>query len=194
MAASLLALSWPAVAFERDHEAHEHGHATLDIAVENTEIAMRFAVPAMDIVGFEHDPGTEEQKQRVQDAVAYLEQGDQVVMLSKPTGCELEKVAVHSALLEAMHGKHDHDEHHEDEHDEHYDDAHNDHDEEGHEGTHSEFEVTYHFECDATITAGHMTVNMFDRFASLKEIEAQLITASGQALFELNKDQTEVTW
>ncbi len=215
LASSLLALSWPAVAFERDHDAHEHGHAKLDIAVEGKEIEMRFAIPAMDIVGFEHQPKTEQQEQSVREAAEFLTQGNQVVVLRQPQGCELEHVAVNSALLEETHGEHDehhddhHDEHHDDHHDEHHDDHHDEHhddehhdDHDGHHDdehehhaeSHSEFEVEYHFECDATVKTGRMTVKMFERFTSLEEIEAQLISASGQALFELNKDQAEVKW
>ena len=52
----------------RELGPHVHGHGTLNIAVENKRVSMELEVPGMDIVGFEHDATTDDQKTVVEKA------------------------------------------------------------------------------------------------------------------------------
>ena len=68
--AIVIIFSGPVQAEEkRHHEAHEHGVANLNVAVEGNNIYIEFSSPAANIVGFEHHPRTHEQKDAVRDAV-----------------------------------------------------------------------------------------------------------------------------
>ena len=186
------------VAFEEEHEAHEHGHATLMLVQEKDELQILFKSPAANIVGFEHQPNSTEQREKVEAAEALLNDADKLFHLNDEAKCSLEHAGVKSALLEegrhemhhsdhdhAAHHKDEHGDHHEDEHGKHHDDDHHQHHAE-HEGTHSEFEVEYHFECAKMSALTELKLNLFKYFSSLEEIEAQLILKSAQRLQKLD--------
>ncbi len=42
--------------------AHVHGHGHLNIAIEGKTVSMELEVPGADVVGFEHEPSTPDQK------------------------------------------------------------------------------------------------------------------------------------
>ena len=54
----------------REHEAHEHGHGTLDIVVEGEELAIELRIPAVNVVGFEHAPRDEAEREAIRKALA----------------------------------------------------------------------------------------------------------------------------
>lgn len=88
----------PAFAEEtRELGAHEHGAATLEVAVEGDAIEMMLEVPAENIVGFEHSPETDEQKAAIEEATEQL--SDPLALFSVPgeAGCEVtsSEVEVH---------------------------------------------------------------------------------------------------
>lgn len=187
-----------ALAFEEEHEAHEHGHATLMVVQEKNELQMMFKSPAMNIVGFEHQPSSPEQKAKIEAAEKILKDANRLFQLSSDAKCDLEHVQVSSALLSDAHGSHDdehesHDEHkaHEDEHESH--DEHKTHEDEQHdEESHSEFEAEYHFECANMAALKEVNTALFEAFTSIEEIEAQVIAKSGQKLAELDHDNTAI--
>jgi Protein of unknown function (DUF2796) len=45
----------------REHGAHEHGVAELNLALDGKELWIEFSSPAVNLVGFEHTPGNAEQ-------------------------------------------------------------------------------------------------------------------------------------
>jgi hypothetical protein len=57
----------------RRHEAHEHGVAHLNVAVEGSDLIIELFSPAANIVGFEHHPRTQAQKDQVKEARKKLE-------------------------------------------------------------------------------------------------------------------------
>jgi hypothetical protein len=54
------------------HAAHEHGKATLDVAVDGGVVEIRLDSPAVNVLGFEHAPRTPAEKQAVDAAAALL--------------------------------------------------------------------------------------------------------------------------
>ncbi len=52
------------------HAAHEHGRATLDVAVDGGTVELRLQSPAIDVLGFERAPRTEAERKAVADAAA----------------------------------------------------------------------------------------------------------------------------
>ncbi|MFC3152950.1 DUF2796 domain-containing protein [Litoribrevibacter euphylliae] len=162
----------------RQHEAHVHGHAILNAAQEGKEVELSFEIPAMDMVGFEHQPETQAQKDKIEAIHELLEQGQKVVSFNDAARCQFEHAKIESALLaEEEHADHHdkHDEHHDEEHahedHDHKDHDHDEHDHEKHEG-HSEFEITYHFECEQPSQLTELTVLLFKQAPSLQEIDA----------------------
>ncbi len=182
-----------ALAFEEEHEAHEHGHATLMVVQEKDELQMVFKSPAMNIVGFEHQPSSPEQKAKIEAAENMLKDAKHLFQLSPDASCDLEHVKVSSALLSGEHKDHDEHKDHEGDHHEGHDeheghDAHEGHDVE----SHSEFEAEYHFECANMAALKEVKLALFEAFASIEEIQAQIIVQSGQKLAELDHDNTAI--
>jgi hypothetical protein len=193
VAAMFLVLSAsPSLAAEqRQHEAHEHGAANLNIAVEGDELFMEFSSPAINLVGFEHPPRTNDQKKAVKDAIKMLEEGSKLFVL--PAGSkgrlveaevetDIEKGAGHED--ESGHG-HAEEEEYGDEHGE----GEGHHDDEDH---HSEFEAHYRFKLGKPGKLDRIDVNLFKIFPSIDHIEVQIVTESKQTSMELTASQTRV--
>ena len=107
----------------REHDPHEHGHGTLDVAVEGEDLVIELRMPGVNVVGFEHAPGTDAEREAVRQALARFRDPAAVLVPSPGAECESEQV---EATLEIMsHGdSRDHDEHHDDEGHDHAQDGH----------------------------------------------------------------------
>lgn len=91
------------------------------------------------------------------------------------------------------HDDEDHDEDHED-HDEDHDEDHEgeEHDDHDHdaeeEGGHTEFHAAYLLECTDLTAVDDVTFAYFDLFPNAQEVEVQLISDQGSAVFEVERD------
>jgi hypothetical protein len=185
---------------QRHHDAHVHGIAHLNAAVEGTSLHLEFTSPAANIVGFEHQPRTPEQKDGVRNAIEKLEDGSKLFILSPEAQCRLSKSSVktdieHDAEHEKEH-EHKKDAHHEKEHEhEHEKDAHHGKDEDkGHKhheesedehARHSEFHSEYRFVCKNPGKLSQMDVMLIQAFPGIEHIEVQLLTETKQTAQEL---------
>ena len=95
----------------REHGAHEHGRGTLEVAVEGEELVVELRMPAVNVVGFEHPPGTDAEREAVRQALARF--SDPAAVLVPPPGAECEPERVEAGFPGMDHG--DHHGHHEDE-------------------------------------------------------------------------------
>ncbi|MGL4207100.1 MAG: ZrgA family zinc uptake protein, partial [Aeromonadaceae bacterium] len=70
---SSLLLSHPLLAEEpHSHDAHEHGHGQLNLALDGQQFLIEFQAPAADLVGFEKTATTAQEKQHYAGALARL--------------------------------------------------------------------------------------------------------------------------
>ena len=160
----------PAAAQERrELGAHQHGHGTLNIAIEGTRVSMELEVPGNDIVGFEHAAKTKAQRAAVEKAKTQL--GAPLSLFRFPTaaGCAVkqadvkieggaEKVAA-KPKAGSKHADHDH--------------------------AHSEFHVEYALDCSAIASLTSIEFPYFDAFKGAEELEVSIITPKGQSKFEV---------
>ncbi len=163
----------------RQHDAHVHGIAALNLALEGQEVHIELDSPAANIVGFEHAPSSEADHAALDKAVAALKNGDQLFRFNNEAGCRMEKADVTSALLdEERAGKHSEDRDHEEK---------GEHGHEEHEGeeTHSDIEAVYHFECDQPGKLTQLTVELFEAFPATEELNVQYVIESKQGAKEL---------
>ena len=157
----------------RQHGAHVHGLAQLNLVVDGENIFLELTSPAMNIVGFEHSPSTADQQHTVHEAAEKLADGDSLFSFSSAAACRLISVEVDSPLMNsAHHGEHGHS----DTHGEDHDDA----------EVHSEFEVRYQFSCTHPGKLESLKVGLFSAFPGLEQIEAQTLSAAGQSGGRLN--------
>ncbi|WP_417228164.1 DUF2796 domain-containing protein [Amphritea sp.] len=186
------AIAVPAMAYERQHESHEHGAATMRLVIEEDALQLQIETPAMNIVGFEHAPTSEAQHQAVHSAETLLGNPDNVVVLPAAAQCHVTMVSVENSLPDEAAGEHDAaDHHHEGEHE------HDDHDESvgdaDHEEGHSDFDLGYAFECGNIDALKQLDVKLFSHFPLLEELEVQYIvpleSGSGQGVQHLSPTQ-----
>jgi len=193
---------------ERDLDSHEHGSASMNVAIDDDVVVIELESPWDNLVGFEHTPKTDEQIAMVDAALDTLVQANQLFAF-KGTQCALTNAMIENGLAMADDEHHDDEhadehEHHDDEH-EHHDDEHADehehHDDEHHDEkhadahdhsgeTHASIFVGYTFECEDIASLTGIDVTLLNVWDGFEELDVQLIGPGGQALLELTPQQT----
>ncbi len=184
VSAAVLAFAAVSALAEEEHRqlgAHVHGHGRLNMAIEGKKLSMELEVPGADIVGFEHEPSTPEQKAAIVEAKVKLANALALFIPPEKAGCELEQVKVST---EAGH-EHEHENEHEHEHEDHAASA--GHEEEA-EHHHSEFHAEYSVTCASPSRLTSMTFEYFNVFAGAQELDISVITPKGQKSFEVKRD------
>ena len=171
---------------KRQHEAHEHGVAHLNVALEGSNLAIEFSSPAANVVGFEHPPRTQAQRDRVKEAKKILEAAETLFRLPAKVQARLAKSSVDTNIdrdsADASEGEHAHKQ------------AKVDHDHEhGHE-PHSDFKAEYHFICTKPDKLAYLDVMLFQVFPGIEHIEVQILTDTGQTARELNAKDYRITF
>ena len=173
---------------KRQHDAHVHGIAALNLALEGNEVHVELESPAANIVGFEHAPSSEADHASLDKAVAMLKDGGRLFVFNAEAGCRMEKADVTSSLLGEEHGEHkgdhDHEKHAEHDHDK---DAHEGHEHEGE--AHSDIEAAYHFECDQPGRLTRLTVELFEAFPGTQKLNVQYVIENKQGAAELTPSE-----
>lgn len=141
----------------RQHDAHEHGEAQLNIALEGSTLHLELDSPAMNLIGFEHRPRDKKQHAVLQQAITMLKQGPQLFALAPAARCTLAKANVETPL-QGAHEKHQHEQ----------------------EEEHADFNAHYLFECPHAAALQHIEVRLFKLFPGIEELAVQLLTDTGQ--------------
>lgn len=185
----LAAFAGPALASEnRQLGAHEHGVGHLNIAFDGQRIAIELHVPGADIVGFEYEAKSAEDRAKVDAAVATLARPLDLFVLPAAARCSVVQA---SAGLESEHGEEHHENHDGDHaHESHDEHKHNDHDrdEHAHEDGHTEFHAEYMLDCASPTEVENIEFAYFDAFPDAKKLEVQVITAAGASAFDVTHD------
>jgi hypothetical protein len=183
----------------RHHEAHEHGVAHLNVALEGNDLYVELISPAANIVGFEHHPHTEAQKSAVSTAVQTLKAGETLFVLSPGAEGSLVSSTVNTDIED--HAEHESEKTHVHEQGESGQDAESEkhgHHEEHHEADeharHSDFKAEYHFVCKQPGKLAHMDVMLFSTFPGIKHIEVQLLTAAKQTALKLTAADNKISF
>ena len=162
----------------RELDAHVHGHGTLNIAIEDKRVAMELEVPGMDLVGFEHEAETKEQKAAIEQAKAKLANPLALFKLPASASCSVSQVKV------AIEGGDEHDNG-----EEKHADAHHDG---GKQGGHMEFQVAYALDCARPDNLTSIVFDYFRTFAGANELTVNVVTAKAQNTYEVSRDKPEL--
>jgi len=157
----------------RQHDAHEHGVAQLNIAQQGNTLHLELTSPAMNIVGFEHAPRNAKQRQAIQQAVADLNKGADLFVLDSEAKCTLQDVTVETGLLSSQ-ADHGHDEHKHDK------------KEPAADTSHADFEARYVFQCQHASALKGIMIKLFSHFPATTELAVQLLSDSGQTARHLS--------
>jgi hypothetical protein len=153
----------------RRQEAHEHGVAHLNVAVEGADLYLEFISPAANIVGFEHPPRTDAQKIAVKKAVETLKDGEALIVLPAGAQCRLAEPIVDNDI-----------------------DSDKTHAEDDEHQRHSEFKAEYHFACKHPEKLAHVDVMLLRGFPGIERIEVQLLAGIKQTALELTAKKNRI--
>jgi hypothetical protein len=166
---------------ERDLGSHEHGSATLNVAVDNSALYIELDTPWNNIVGFEHAPTTDDQHALVDAALERLKQPN--LLFSFNGGdCTFDALHMENSMSE--------EEHHDEEHEEEHHDEHNNDTESGE--SHSTILVSYTYNCTDIASLSNLSIEFFEIWPGFADIDVQLIGSGGQSLAELNAESPEL--
>jgi len=176
----IAACSLAPVALAADNPgAHEHGHARLQMAVEENRIDLMLNSPAYNLAGFEHGARTDAEKSRLADISRWLETTP--LINTAAADCRVTAAAVE---LGGEEENHDGDTHHEDGH----------HDEEHHgEATHREYDVSQQLECNRIDADQEFTSALMERFEGMAELTIEWVSPSGQGSARLTPSNRAFT-
>ena len=186
---------------QREHEAHEHGHGTLDIVVEGKELVIELRIPAVNVVGFEYAPRDDSEREAIRQVLLPFGDAASVLALPAAAECEVEEAEAEIlgiSLAEERAGDGHRDERpHDDEGNRHESDAHagQEDDEHGADSgveAHSELHATYRFHCRVPERLSHIDVRAFEHLSDTEEIDVRVVTPAAQMAMELHPGSTIV--
>lgn len=185
-----------------EHGAHEHGVGRMDVAVEKDSVAIDLDSPAVNFIGFEHEPGDAKEKAVLDEAVADLKRGDALMAFSPAAHCTQKRVRVSSSLLgdggEAGHDDHDHEEdadHHHEGEAAHGHDHHDEGDSDEHEHDHADINVTWEVTCAHLEKLREIDFSgLFRRFTGTRSLRVQAALPNGQTASELTGKSPRLKW
>lgn len=154
--------------------AHQHGHADLQMAIENERVDLLLLSPAYNLIGFEHKPRTEEQRKRVQDAEQWA--SENTLVNTVDGSCTLVSSAMHAGWKEAKDNEHKHDHGHSHSHD-------HDHD---HDSGHADIEITQTLNCPNLSESAQFETGLMARFPELQHLNVQWVGPLGQGATRLS--------
>lgn len=144
--------------------AHEHGVGRLDVVLEGRKLELQFESPAMNIVGFEHEATSAEDKAKVAQARELLLKPNALFNIPDAANCSATSVKLASPLFGDK-----------DEHEEHAKG-------EAHDHEHSEVHGHYAFVCDAPAVLKKLDLSaIFKTFPDTRKLQVQLISPGGQS-------------
>ena len=172
-------------------EPHEHGAASLSVVLDGETLDMEFVSPAVNLVGFEYEPASEEEEQAVADALAQLEDGANLFTPAEAAGCELTSQEVEREVTSEGEEHEGEDHGDEDDGDEETGGSEDHSDEEGSEGeegaVHSEFHATYTFTCAQPGSLDSVSLRqLFALYPGIEDLDVQYVLPSGQGAAELS--------
>ena len=177
----------------RHHEAHEHGAASLNIAIEGHDLYIEFSSPAINIVGFEHHPRTQQEKAAISEALKKLEQGQRLFRLPPDAASRLVKADVDTDIGHDTEGDEKNDHVGEKDHQTGTKASHEDgHHEDDKDENHSEFKARYHFVSNSPKKLSPIDVQLFSSFPGIEHIEVQLLVGPRQTAMELTAKKHEI--
>ena len=183
----------------RQKDSHEHGAANLKIALEGEKIQVEFEVPSESLIGFEHFPKSESNRENFSNAIKILSDPSRLFAMSREGECLLVGMNISQSLFsnEEEHGHDDsEDEHGKDESEEEH--GHDDsEDEHGHDQSekseiHSEFKSNYSWNCQHLDEIDSIGTQLMTVFPKIEEIRVNWISNNGQGSLELESKEDQI--
>ncbi len=147
-------------------EAHVHGQAHLEVAVDGGTLTLRLESPADSLVGFEHSPRTDKERQAVAAMKQRLDAPDKLFQPTPAAQCQVTGVKLESTLFEA--GQED--------------------------AVHGDLDAEFVFHCAQPARLQNIEVKLFAPFPGIKQLSAELAGPKGQKTMQLTPAQRNLSW
>ena len=174
----------------RQKDSHEHGAANLKIALEGEKIQVEFEVPSESLIGFEHFPKSESNRENFSNAIKILSDPSRLFAMSREGECLLVGMNISQSLFsnEDEHGKDESEEEHghDDSEDEHG------HDQSEKSEIHSEFKSNYSWNCQHLDEIDSIGTQLMTVFPKIEEIRVNWISNNGQGSIELESNDDRI--
>ena len=167
----------------RQKDSHEHGAAIIKMVLEEERLQVEFEVPSESLIGFEHFPKSQSNRENFNEAIKIL--SDPSKLFSKPIKAECLLVGMNvSQSLFSNEEEHGHDESEkEDEHG---------HDESEKSKIHSEFKSNYYWNCQHLDEIDSIGTQLMSFFPRIEEIRVNWISNNGQGSLELESEDDRI--
>ena len=152
----------------RQLEAHVHGHADLSVVADGDRIIAEFRTPLFNVVGFEHAPETDAQRNAYRAAIEGL-RGAQLLFKFPGADCSTTTVAVEEPEFHDADTSHVHDADQDHGHD------HESAQEADREMHHLDVGVRYEFLCKNLSQLKSITIGVFDLFEGIEVIKTVFV-------------------
>lgn len=159
--------------------AHVHGQATLNLAVDGQTVNIALETPLDNVLGFEHAPRNEAERQRVRAAVERLKEANSLFVFDPAAQCVLQSVELESAALPpdllgkpAKTGE--------------------GHAKEAH--AHADMDVDYVFSCRQINALTGVDVALFGAFPRMKRLSAQVVGKGAQSAQRLTPQASRIVF
>ncbi|MEQ1743071.1 MAG: DUF2796 domain-containing protein [Candidatus Nitrotoga sp.] len=163
-------------------EAHVHGVATLQLALDDSLLHLNLSSPLDSLLGFEHLPRTEKQKAAVRHMADQLRQAERLFQPTLAARCTLKTYSLESPVLET--GKHKG-----------HDQKGHDHEGDNHEGhDHTDLNAEFVFYCAKPNELRDLEINLFSYFPGLLRLKTEAATPRGQSAAILTPSKRRITW
>ena len=170
----------------RSADSHTHGDAQLAIVLEKGAITIELDSPLYNILGFEHAPETDAQKAALSQAENQLGRSSELFTFNSGADCK-PLSETHKVTLFNVDDEDDHDDDH---HDNHTDKKHHESDHD--ESSHKNVLLSYGFRCENPSSLSNISVNLFEFFNELSEIDATYLGPSSQKQVTLTPKNSKV--
>ena len=152
-------------------DSHVHGNAELNVVLMGQQLQVEFVSPAINLLGFERPPNTDEETATLNNTIEQLQRGGWLIE-AFPTTCQLSTEEFEAPVY---------DEHESSEHDHEHESS------EHHAEAHSSFRVTYLYDCDSA-PKKQLKMLAFDHYSGIETLTVQWIADQKQGYARLNKD------
>lgn len=142
-------------------QAHEHGVARLDVAVDGSTLSIALQAPLDGLTGFERAPRTEAERRLAAEVLAKLEDAGALFKPDAAAGCKPTETRVDAPVLTP--------------------------DAAPAQGEHADLDASYAFTCRSPQALRSIDVALFDAFRRLQRIEVQVAGAKGQTKLTLRR-------
>ena len=174
----------------RQKDSHEHGAAIIKMVMEEERLQVEFEVPSESLIGFEHFPKSQSNRENFNEAIKIL--SDPSKLFSQPIKAECLLVGMNvSQSLFSSEEEHGHDESEKEEehgHDESEKEEEHGHDESEKSEIHSEFKSNYYWNCQHLDEIDSIGTQLMSFFPRIEEIRVNWISNNGQGSLELESE------